>query len=145
MIGVLAMLSCAPLVASFLRPPSPVLLTLLVLAGAGGAYQLAAARAFVSALPNGRRGQAFGVAQSGVLTAQGLGILLAGAAARWISPPTVVAIAGLLGVVAAAVLAGEWARHRGLLTEPGGERRPAAAPSGPSLDTPAVGDQAEAS
>lgn len=141
MIGVLAMLSCAPLVASFLRPPSPVLLTLLVLAGAGGAYQLAAARAFVSALPNGRRGQAFGVAQSGVLTAQGLGILLAGAAARWISPPTVVAIAGLLGVVAAAVLAGEWARHRGLLTEPGGERRPAAAPSGPSLDTPAVGDQ----
>ncbi len=65
MIGVLAMLSCAPLIASLLRPPLPVLVLLLMLAGAGGAYQLAAARAFVQALPNGQRGRAFGVAQSG--------------------------------------------------------------------------------
>ena len=114
MIGALAMLSCAPLVASLLRPPLPLLLLLFVLAGAGGAYQLAAARAFVQAMPNGQRGQAFGVAQSGLLTAQGLGILSAGAAARWISPPAVVAIAGTLGVTAAAVLAAEWARHRSL-------------------------------
>lgn len=117
MIGVLAMLSCAPLVASLLRPPLPVLVLLLMLAGAGGAYQLAAARAFVQALPNGQRGRAFGVAQSGLLAAQGLGILAAGAAARWISPPTVVAIAGALGLAAAAVLAAEWARHRSLLSE----------------------------
>ena len=82
MIGGLAMLSCAPLVASLLRPPLPLLLLLFVLAGAGGAYQLAAARAFVQALPNGQRGRAFGVAQSGLLAAQGLGILIAGAAAR---------------------------------------------------------------
>jgi len=145
MIGVLAMLSCAPLVASLLRPPLPVLVLLLVLAGAGGAYQLAAARAFVSSLPHGHRGRVFGVAQSGLLTAQGLGILLAGAAARWISPSTVVAIAGMLGVVAAAVLAAEWARHRGLLTESASERdQPATASSGPPLDAPTAGDQAEA-
>jgi MFS family permease len=136
MIGVLAMLSCAPLVASLLRPPLPLLLLLLVVAGAGGAYQLAAARAFVAALPNGQRGRAFGVAQSGLLAAQGLGILLAGAAARWLSPPTVVAIAGALGVVAAAVLATEWARHRSLLAGlAGDDRRPAAAASAPSLGT----------
>ena len=55
MIGALAMLSCAPLVASLLRPPLPLLLLLFVLAGAGGAYQLAAARAFVQAMPNGQR------------------------------------------------------------------------------------------
>jgi predicted MFS family arabinose efflux permease len=115
MIGVLAVLSCAPLVASLFRPPLPLLLLLLMVAGAGGAYQLAAARAFVAALPNGQRDRAFGVAQSGLLAAQGLGILMAGAAARWISPPAVVAIAGALGVVAAAVLATEWARHRSLL------------------------------
>jgi len=115
MIGALAILSCAPLVASLLRPPLPLLLLLFVLAGAGGAYQLAAARAFVQAMPNGQRGQAFGVAQSGLLTAQGLGILIAGAAARWLSPPAVVAIAGALGVTAAAVLAAEWARHRSLV------------------------------
>src|SRR6266496_743097 len=135
----------APLAASLLRPPLPVLLLLLTLAGAGGAYQLAAARAFVDALPNGQRGRAFSVAQSGLLAAQALGILLAGAAARWISPPTVVAIAGVLGAAAAAVLAVEWARHRGHLTAPTAERRPPAAPlRGPSLDMPAAGDQAGA-
>jgi MFS family permease len=143
MIGVLAMLSCAPLIASLLRPPLPVLLLLLMLAGAGGAYQLTAARAFVAALPNGQRGPAFGVAQSGLLAAQGLGIVLAGAAARWISPPAVVAVAGMLGVAAAAMLAAGWARHRSLLAESAGERGPAAA-SGPSMGTPTAGDQAEA-
>jgi MFS family permease len=136
MIGMLAMLSCAPLVASMLRPPLPLLLPLLTLAGAGGAYQFAAARAFVTALPDAQRGRAFGVAQSGLLGAQGLGILMAGAAARWISPPTVVAIAGALGMAAAAVLATEWARHRSLLTGPANERRsPAAAAGGAPADS----------
>jgi predicted MFS family arabinose efflux permease len=112
MIGLLAMLSCAPLVASLLRPPAPLLVLLLVLAGAGGAYQIAAAKAFVAAVPIGQRARAFGVAQSGLLAAQGLGILVAGTAAHWISPPTVVAIAGLLGVMGAGWLATGWIRHR---------------------------------
>jgi hypothetical protein len=93
-----------------------------LLAGGGGAYQLAAAKTFVQALPNGQRARAFCVAQSGLLAAQGLGILAAGAAASWIDPSTVVAIAGALGVLAAAVLASEWARHRGMLTELATER-----------------------
>lgn len=59
MIGTLAMLSCVPLVAAMLRPPLPVLLLLLAVAGAGGAYQFAAARAFVTALPDGQRDRAF--------------------------------------------------------------------------------------
>jgi len=134
MIGALAVLSCAPLIASLLRPPLALLVLLLVLAGAGGAYQLSAARAFVEVLPNGQRGRAFGVAQSGLLAAQGLGILAAGAAASWISPPTVVAIAGALGVTGAAVLATEWARHGGVLAGLPGER-PAPAPA----ERPAAG------
>ena len=140
MIGGLAILSCAPLVVSLLRPPLPLLLLLFVLAGAGGTYQLAAARAFVQAMPNGQRGRAFGVAQSGLLTAQGLGILIAGAAARWISPPAVVAIAGALGVIAAAVLAAEWGRHRGLLAGLARERSgPVAAAGAALLDSRASG------
>lgn len=140
MIGALAMLSCAPLVVSLLRPPLPLLLLLFVLAGAGGTYQLAAARAFVQAMPNGQRGRAFGVAQSGLLTAQGLGILIAGAAARWISPPAVVAIAGALGVTAAAVLAAEWGRHRSLLTGLARERSgPVPAAGAAFLDSRASG------
>lgn len=135
-IGALAMLSCAPLAASLLRPKLPLLLLLLVLAGVGGAYQLAAARAFVQAMPNGHRGQAFGVAQSGLLTAQGLGILIAGAATRWLSPPTVVAIAGALGATAAAILAAEWGRHRSLVT---GVSSPPAAAGAASLGGRASG------
>ncbi len=91
-------------------------------------------------MPNGQRGRAFGVAQSGLLTAQGLGILIAGAAARWISPPTVVAVAGALGVAAAAALAVEWARHCSLLPGLDRERRsPTAAAGGASLDKRASG------
>jgi MFS family permease len=126
MIGVLAILSCVPLAGCLLRPKLPLLLLLFGLAGIGGAYQLAAARAFVQAMPNGQRGQAFGVAQSGLLTAQGLGILIVGAAARWLRPQVVVAIAGALGAIAAAVLAAGWRRHRSA------EVNSAAAAAGPA-------------
>jgi hypothetical protein len=58
----------------------------------------------------------------------------------------VVAVAGLLGAAAAAVLAAEWARHRSVLAAFSAEcRARPAAPRGPSLDVPAAGDQAEVS
>ncbi len=123
MIGWLAMLSCAPLIASVTRPPLWVLVPLWGLAGAGGTYQLAAVRAFVRAIPAGERKRAFGTAQSGMLTVQGLGIVLAGAATQAIGPQRVVAIAGLLGLTAAAALASDWARQRGALL-PGLDDRP---------------------
>ena len=109
--GWLAMLSCAPLIFSLAHPPLPVLILLWVLAGAGGAYQLAAAAAFVTALPAARRVRAFAVAQSGLLAAQGLGILTGGAVAQRIGPTGAVALAGLLGLLAAAALATDWTRR----------------------------------
>ena len=109
--GWLAMLSCAPLIFSLAHPPLPVLVLLWVLAGAGGAYQLVAAAAFVTALPAVRRVRAFAVAQSGLLAAQGLGILTGGALAQRIGPTGAVALAGLLGLLAAAVLATDWTRR----------------------------------
>lgn len=109
--GWLAMLSCAPLIFSLAHPPLPVLILLCVLAGAGGAYQLAAAAAFVTALPTARRVRAFAVAQSGLLTAQGLGILTGGAVAQRIGPTGAVALAGLMGLLAAAALATDWTRR----------------------------------
>ena len=109
--GWLAMLSCAPLIFSLAHPPLPVLILLWVLAGAGGAYQLAAAAAFVTALPATRRVRAFAVAQSGLLAAQGLGILTGGAVAQRIGPTGAVALAGLLGLLAAAALATDWTRR----------------------------------
>ncbi len=109
--GWLAMLSCAPLIFSLAHPPLPVLILLWVLAGAGGAYQLAAAAAFVTALPAARRVRAFAVAQSGLLAAQALGILTGGAVAQRIGPTGAVALAGLLGLLAAAALATDWTRR----------------------------------
>ena len=109
--GWLAMLSCAPLIFSLAHPPLPVLILLWVLAGAGGAYQLVAAAAFVTALPAARRVRAFAVAQSGLLASQGLGILTGGAVAQRVGPTRAVALAGLLGLLAAAALASDWTRR----------------------------------
>jgi MFS family permease len=81
--GWLAMASCAPLVGCAWNPPLAVVLVLWIIAGAGGAYQLAAAPAFVAALEPGTRGRAFGVAQSGLCAVQGLGILAAVPLLRW--------------------------------------------------------------
>jgi len=111
--GWLAMLSCAPLVVSLLHPPFWLVLPLWGLAGAGGAYQLAAAAAFGQALSASGRARAFGIAQSGLLAAQGLGILAGGALAQWLGPQAAVALAGLLGLVLAAALATGWTRQHG--------------------------------
>jgi MFS family permease len=122
LIGWLAMLSCAPLTASVLNPPLWALLPLWALAGFGAAYQLAVARVFLRALPAAGRARAFCTAQSGLLAAQGLGIVLAGVAAVRLSPQSVVMIAGLLGMTGAAALASDWARQRGaLVDDPSGE------------------------
>ena len=111
MLGWLAMLSFAPLVCSMLRPPLWLVVPLWVLAGAAGAYQLTAAAAFVRVLHHQTRARALGVAQSGLLATQGLGILAAGVAASHLGPQMMVGIAGMLGVISAAILTARWTSH----------------------------------
>ena len=130
--GWLAMLSCAPLIFSLAHPPLPVLILLLALAGAGGAYQLAAAAAFVTALPAARRVRAFAVAQTGLLAAQGLGIVTGGAVAQRAGAPGAVALAGLMGLLAAAALATDWGRRHAELISMLQRARVAAALTGPA-------------
>jgi MFS family permease len=113
MMGWLAMLSCAPLIASAWNPPLAVILPLWALAGAGGAYQLAAAAAFVQALAPDTRARAFGLAQSGLYAVQGLGILAGGAVAEVTGPPLAVGLAGLAGLTGATMLAMRWVHLRG--------------------------------
>jgi MFS family permease len=113
MMGWLAMLSCAPLIASVWNPPLWGILTAWTVAGAGGAYQLAAAAAFVQALTPGTRARAFGVAQSGLYAVQGVGILVGGAVAEVIGPSLTVGLAGLAGLTAATMLAMTWTHLRG--------------------------------
>jgi hypothetical protein len=93
----------------------PGLATSLVILGVSGlfaGYQLAANAAFVQAAPPEQRSQAFGLAQGGMSLGQGTIMIAAGAAAETISPAVVIAICGLLGTVAAAILAVGWSRSR---------------------------------
>jgi MFS family permease len=115
-----------PLIGSACNPPLWCVLLLWALAGAGGAYQLAAAAAFVQALQPASRARAFGLAQSGLYAVQGLGILVGGAVAQAIGAPLAVGLAGLAGLTAAAMLATSWAQLR--VTMPQAERSGAASP-----------------
>jgi MFS family permease len=109
--GSLAMLTCAILILCLLRPDLPVSLAIFVISGAGGCYQLAANAAFVAAVPNDRRSQAFGLANGGMQVAQGLWFVLAGAAAEVLGPPAAIALSGAIGVAIAAVLSVAWYRR----------------------------------
>jgi hypothetical protein len=82
-------------------------------AGACAGYQLAANAAFVAAVPAGRRGQAFGLANGGMQVFQGLWFIVAGAVAGAIGPATMIAISGGIGAVVAALLAVSWRAHLG--------------------------------
>ncbi|MCW2900740.1 MAG: major facilitator superfamily 1 [Streptosporangiaceae bacterium] len=111
--GWMSMLACAPLIGSGLHPPLWAVVVLWAVSGAGSAYQLGANAAFVAAVPAAGRGQAFGLAQSGILAGQGLGILLGGAAAQLLGPEAVVALAGVAGLSAASILTLTWTQVRG--------------------------------
>lgn len=110
LMGLLALLACAPLVGSALEPALPMTVGLWVVAGVGSSYQLAANTAFMITVPTSGRGQAFGLVQSGLLATQGVGILLAGVAAELLGPAPAVALFGLVGLLVAAMLAANWSR-----------------------------------
>ena len=117
MMGWLAVLVLRPADRQRVESPLWAVLALWTLAGAGGAYQLTAAAAFVQALRPDTRARAFGVAQSGLYAVQGLGILAGGAVAQLIGAPLAVGLAGLVGLTAATMLAMSWTTLRGRLIQ----------------------------
>jgi hypothetical protein len=122
--GPLAVLTCATLVLTALRPNLAASLVIFSLSAAFAVYQLAANTAFVVRVPNERRAQAFGIAVMGVIVGQGAAFVAAGAAAEFVAPATVIAVGGGIGAVVAFVLMLRW-RH---VSPPGGRhaagRRP---------------------
>ena len=106
--GPLAVATCAVLTLCLARPPLAAVLVILAVSGACGVYQIAANATFMTRVPAAQRGQAFGLAMSGIVAGQGIAFVLAGAAAQVISPPVVVAIAGGLGAAAAMALTVMW-------------------------------------
>jgi hypothetical protein len=103
----MAMLSCAPLAGCVWRLGLVPTLLLWTAGGIASAYNLTASTAFVQAVPDARRGQAFGLAVTAMRVTQGLGVVVAGLAAQHWPAHLVVAAAGVLGVLAAA-RAGRW-------------------------------------
>ncbi|HEX2312912.1 MAG TPA: MFS transporter [Thermomonospora sp.] len=135
--GWMSILACAPLNGSGLHPPLWAVVALWALSGMGSAYQLAANAAFVAAVPAAGRGQAFGLAQSGILAGQGLGILIGGVAAEVLGPQTVVALAGVAGLSAATMLTMLWTPVRGeIISSMFGHPAPGAAPADPQGVSP---------
>ncbi|MFC6880243.1 MULTISPECIES: MFS transporter [Actinomadura] len=130
--GWMSMLACLPLIGSGTHPPLEAVVVLWALSGVGSAYQLAANAAFVAAVPPEGRAQAFGLAQSGILAGQGLGILIGGAAAQVLGPEAVVALAGALGLSVAAMLTLTWNQVRGGMISSMRDRAEAA-PAAPAL------------
>jgi MFS family permease len=124
LMGPLAVLTCATLVLTALRPDLAVSLAIFSLSAAFGIYQVAANTAFVVRVPGPRRAQAFGIANMGVIVGQGAAFVAAGAAAEIFSPAAVIAVGGGLGAVSGLVLTLRW-RH---VSPPGGRhaagRRP---------------------
>ena len=106
--GPMAVCTCGVLLLTGFRPGLAVSLAIFAVSGAFGMYQIAANTAFVERLPNERRAQAFGLANAGLVVGQGLGFLLAGAAAEVVPPSTVIALGGGLGALAACGLALRW-------------------------------------
>lgn len=103
--GPLAVSCCGVLVLCALDPALSIALAIIAVAGALSAYQLAANAAFVTTVPQHRRGQAIGLANSGINVGQGLWFALAGLGADTIGPARVIAASGAVGAVAALTLA----------------------------------------
>jgi predicted MFS family arabinose efflux permease len=101
----MAFLCGVPLAACLWHPGLLLVGLLWGLSGLFSAYNLTANAAFVQAVPDHRRGQALGLVQSGMAVGQGLGFLVAGAAAELVPPLTVVAWSGALTCVVVVVLA----------------------------------------
>ena len=106
--GPMAVLSCAILAVAVLHLNLVTSMALFALSNSFAMYQVAANTAFVERVPNEQRGQAFGLANAGLVVGQGVAFAVAGAAAEVVPPSTVVALSGGIGAFMACGLALRW-------------------------------------
>jgi MFS family permease len=114
----LALLTGAPLLALLLHPPWLVVAAALFGCGFGFGYMLGIQQAFLDSLPEGLRGQGFGLLSTGLMGGQGVTPPLAGALAAVAGPAAAMAATGAATVLVTCCL-----RHsltaRQLAAEPG--------------------------
>lgn len=109
LVGVLAVLAGLPLVLVLLRPDIPATVALWAVSGMfSTAYLLQTQASFVRATPDAGRGQAIGVAASGVIAGQGVAVFAGGVLADVWTSATAIAVAGATGSLLALCGAVAW-------------------------------------
>ncbi len=127
-IAPLGVLAGVPLALCVFTPALPISLLLWMLGGLFFCYQVQVFTEFVRAVPDDQRGQAVGIASSGLQVAQGIGVLLGGWIAGAYGVGWAVGGAGVVGILLAAVLGLMWSRARDEV--PGEPAEPAEGPTG---------------
>lgn len=113
MLGGLAVLAMLPLVGFALTPGLLLAVVLLAVSGVFGAYQVTAGATFMRIVPDSGRGQAFGLAGSGLIAVQGVGLAAGGLLVTLTdSPAAAIAYTGAAGALVAAAAAAAWYRSR---------------------------------
>jgi MFS family permease len=120
-----AVFSVAILAPLILAPDLAIAGSLLVAMGIGAAFSAPLNAIFVRRVAPAYRGRAMGVASSGLLAAQGIGFLVAGAAVdAGLAPTTVAGLSGAAGAVVVVAIAGYWQRARAADALPDQEPQP---------------------
>ncbi|HWU11979.1 MAG TPA: MFS transporter [Streptomyces sp.] len=114
LLGPLAVGANLPLVIYLAGPGMGVALLALLVSGVCSAYQITAGATFVLLTPAGQRGQALGLARSGLTAMQGIGVASGGLAAELSgSSAQTIGGAGVVGTLCAVLVAVSWSRARG--------------------------------
>ena len=104
LIAPIAALAFVPYVAFLLRPPVPVALPLLVVAGLGAAYFLGLDGLVRDTVARPLFARTMAINNAGLMTIQGLGFAVAGAFAQVLPPYAVIAGAGVCGLITVLLL-----------------------------------------
>src|ERR1700744_1515281 len=136
--GPMAAACCAILLLTAFRPGLVVSMAIFALSGTFAIYQIAAHPAFLEWAPPERRSRPFGLATMGTVAAQGIALLVAGPAAEFLSPATVIAASGAIGALAAVLLTLRWRHLSPALGRPLPRPSTAGAPA-PSLEPALAG------
>jgi predicted MFS family arabinose efflux permease len=113
LLGPLAVLAIVPLLGYAWHPPLAATIGLLLVSGFCASYQVTASATFMRLVPDESRGQAFGLAGSGLIAVQGIGLVAGGLLVLGLhSAGRTVAVIALAGVLAALPAAAAWRRAR---------------------------------
>ncbi|HEY0636362.1 MAG TPA: MFS transporter [Pseudonocardiaceae bacterium] len=111
LLSVLPVLTLVPLLGFAFRPGLAVAMLLLFVSGACAAYHVTASATFIRLVPDAGRGQAFGLAGSGLIAAQGLGLIGGGLLVTALgSVAATIVTAGVVGIIVATPAVTAWHR-----------------------------------